>query len=104
MDDIIDKVDKDSSYTANLAVTLPYYKYTKEAIDKFFACDNGQQEEHTLEENICRPLIGIRDYKPFFRYCKMNPRLENMNLISIENHVRLLDPQYRCNILQIVIN
>ena len=40
MDDIIDKIDKDSSYTANRSVTLPNYKYIKEAIDKFFASDN----------------------------------------------------------------
>ena len=30
------------------------YKYTKEDIDNFFASDNGQQEEHSLEESICR--------------------------------------------------
>jgi hypothetical protein len=45
----IDKVVNDSSRTANLSSTLPNYTYTKEDIDKFFASDNGQEEEHSLE-------------------------------------------------------
>ena len=31
------------------------YKYTKEDIDNLFASDNGQEVEHSLEDNICRP-------------------------------------------------
>ena len=69
------------------------YRYTKEDIDNFFDSDNGQIREHTLEESICRPLIGIRDYKPFFLYCKICPRVENINLKSIEDHIRLKDPE-----------
>ena len=71
----------------------PIYKYTKENIEKFFDSDNGQKEEHTLEESICRPLIGQQNYKPFFYYCKEDPKVENINLISIENHIRLKDPE-----------
>jgi|tagenome__1003787_1003787.scaffolds.fasta_scaffold20715005_3 hypothetical protein len=52
MDDIIDKVDKDSSYTANRSVTLPNYKYIKEDIDKFFASYNGQEDEINLQDII----------------------------------------------------
>ena len=41
----------------------------RERIEKFFTSDRGQEEEHTLEESICRPLIGIQNYKSFFKYC-----------------------------------
>jgi hypothetical protein len=65
----------------------------KNQVTKFFASDNGQEEEdHSLEESICRPLIRIRDYKPF-KYCKEDPKVENINLKSIEDHIRLKDPQ-----------
>ena len=65
----------------------------RERIEKFFASENGKEEEHTLEESICRPLIGIRDYKPFFKYCKICPKVENINLKSIESHIRLKEPE-----------
>jgi hypothetical protein len=55
-------------------------------MEKFFASDNGQEEEHTLEESICRPLIGQQTYKSFFYYCKEHSNMVNINLKSIEDH------------------
>jgi hypothetical protein len=69
------------------------YSYTIDDIEKFFASDNGQNEEHSLEDNICRPLIGQQSNKPFFYYCSEHPNLENIYLKSIEDHIRLKDPQ-----------
>ena len=34
------------------------YTYTPQQIEEHFASDNGQAEEHSLEDSICRPLIG----------------------------------------------
>jgi hypothetical protein len=34
------------------------YTFTKEDINNSFASDNGQEEDHTLEESICRQSIG----------------------------------------------
>jgi hypothetical protein len=42
------------------------YGYTIEDIDGFFASNNGQREDHTLEESFCRPLTGQQNYKSFF--------------------------------------
>ena len=69
------------------------YDYTIEDIDSFFASNRGQKEKHPLEESICRPLIGQQNTKPYFYYCKENPKIENINLKGIEDHIRLKDPQ-----------
>jgi hypothetical protein len=53
----------------------------------------GQQKEHTLEESICKPLIGQQIGKPFFYYCKKDPTVEYLHLESIEDHIRLKDPE-----------
>jgi hypothetical protein len=33
-----------------------------------------------------------KEVKPFFKYCKICPKVEFLSLISIENHIRLKDP------------
>jgi hypothetical protein len=39
-------------------------------MDNFFSSDNGQEEEeHKLEESICRDLIGKQNKKPYVYYC-----------------------------------
>jgi hypothetical protein len=53
----------------------------------------GQQKEHTLEESICKPLIGQQMCKPFFYYCTKDPTVEYLHLESIEYHIRLKDPE-----------
>jgi len=53
---------------------LPNYKCTKEDIDNFFASDNGQKEEHILEESICEPLIEQKNYKPFSSIVRYIPK------------------------------
>jgi hypothetical protein len=79
------------------------YRYTPEQIEEFFASDNGQQEEHTLEESICRPLIGIQNYKPFFYYWKEDPKLEYIDFKNIKDHIRLKDHErHKAKILEIV--
>ena len=93
IDNVADKVLKSSTNAASKLSVLPNYKYTKEDIDKFFASNNGQKDDHRLEESICRPLIGQHNYKPFFTYCKLCSKVENINLISIESHIRLADPE-----------
>ncbi len=72
---------------------FPIYTYTVEDIEQFFASDSGQQEEHGLEESICGPLIGKQSNKPFLYYCKADPNVENIHLKSIEDHIRLKDPE-----------
>jgi ribosomal protein S25 len=67
------------------------YRYTPHQIEEFFASENGQEEEHASEESVCRPLIGKQIHKPFFHYCKEDPKIEFQNLISIENHIKLKD-------------
>jgi len=80
------KNDKDSSKSCSA------YRYTPQQIEEFFASDNGQ-EDHTLEESICMSLIGQHSYKPYFYYCKEDPKVDNIHLKSIEDHIRLKDPQ-----------
>ena len=58
----------------------------KEQITKFFASDNGQVEEHTLEESICRPLIGQQSYKPFFLLLQRDPKIEFLSLKNLESY------------------
>jgi hypothetical protein len=83
----------DTKNAINKPSNLPNYKYTVEVIDKFFASDNGQQEEHSLEDSICGNIIEKQNYKPFFLYCKMCSEVENIHLASIENHIRLKDQE-----------
>ena len=49
-------------------------------IEKFFAPDFEQQKEHSLEESVCKPLIGKQKSEPFFYYCKQHPDVENIHL------------------------
>ncbi len=66
--------------TDNITLSNPStYEYTKADIENFFASDNGQEEYNSLEESICRPLIGQQSNKPFFYYCKEDPKVENIN-------------------------
>ena len=52
---------------------------------------------------MCRPLIGQKTYKPFFYYCKEDPKIENINLKSIEDHIRLKDPQrHKAKLLELL--
>jgi hypothetical protein len=69
------------------------YRYTADQIEEFFASENGQTEEHTLEESVCRELIGQQNTTPFYYYCKIDPKVENINFKSIEDHINLKDPQ-----------
>jgi hypothetical protein len=97
------KVKNDKTNNNSISSTFSTYKYTKEDIDNFFVSDNGQGEDHTLEESICRPLIGIQNYKPFFKYCKICPKVEFQSLISIENHIRLKDPEkHKAKLLELL--
>ena len=93
----------DTKNAINKPSNLPNYKYTVEVIDKFFASDNGQQEEHSLEDSICGNIIEKQNYKPFFLYCKMCPEVENIHLLSIENHIRLKDPErHKAKLLEFI--
>lgn len=94
----LEKTNKNSNYD------LPLDK-KRERIEEFFASDNGQEEEHALEDSICEPLIGQRSYKPYFYYCKQDPKVENINLKSIEDHIRLKDPErHKTKILEFIKN
>lgn len=86
-------IEKSSIVVDNDPSTFSTYKYTIEDIDNFFASNRGQKEKHTLEESICRPLIEQHIYKPYFYYCKLDPKIENIKLKSIEDHIRLKDPE-----------
>jgi hypothetical protein len=59
----------------------------------FFASDNAQKEEHSLEESICRPLIGKQIHKQFLHYCKVHTYVEFLSLESIEHHIKFKDPE-----------
>jgi hypothetical protein len=37
-------------------------------------------------------LIGRQNHKPYFYYCNEHPKVENINLARIENHIKLKDP------------
>ena len=93
----------DTRNTTNKPSNLPNYTYTIDHIENFFYSDNGQQEEHVIEESICRPLIGKQSYKPFFYYCKEDPKVENINLKSIEDHIRLNEPErHKAKLLELL--
>jgi len=64
-----------------------------EKIEKFLVSKDGQEERHILEQSICKDLIDQQKTMPFFYYCKEDPKVENINLKSIEDHVRLKDPE-----------
>jgi hypothetical protein len=79
------------------------YRYTTQQVEEFFVSDNGQEEEHSLEDSICWPLIGQQNYKPYFLYCKEDPKVEFQNLFSIENHIRLKDPErHKAKLLEMI--
>lgn len=89
----IDDLPKDSTYTTISYKSCSMYRYTPQQIEQFFASDNGQEEDHNLDESICMPLIGQLSYKPYFYYCKEDPKVEFLQLESIEDHIRLKDPE-----------
>jgi hypothetical protein len=80
------------------------YRYNLEQIEEFFDSENGQKEqEHSLEESICRPLIGIQSYTPNLKYCKTCPKVANINLISIEHHTKFEDPErHKSKLLEMI--
>src|SRR3954447_21563715 len=80
------------------------YRYNLEQIEEFFDSENGQVENHTLEDSICRPIIGRRqNHKQNFLYCKICPKVENINLISIEHHIRYKDPErHKAKLLEMI--
>ena len=92
-DGSIDKIDNSKDIAAAIETNYSSYRYTSKDIDKFYASDNGQAEEHSLEDSICRLLIGKQIHKPFFLYCKICPKVEFLQLKSIEDHIRLKDPE-----------
>ena len=79
------------------------YRYNLEQIEEFFASDNGQVENHTLEDSICRPLIGKQINKPFFHYCKICSKVEFLSLESIEHHIRYKGPKiHKAKLLEMI--
>ena len=77
----------------NITNSCSSYRYTTQQIEEHFASNNGQEEEHTLEDSICKPLIGKQIHKPFFHYCKICPKVEFLSLESIEHHIKFKDPK-----------
>jgi hypothetical protein len=103
MESLANKVENDATDTTISTSNNSNYKYSIEDIDDFFASDNGQQEEHSLEDSICRLLIKQQSNKPFFYYCKLCPKVENINLKSIEDHIRLKDPErHKAKLLELL--
>lgn len=39
------------------------------------------------------PLIEQQSYNPYFLYCNICPKVKDQDLISIENYIKLKDPQ-----------
>lgn len=92
-DGSIGKIDNSTDDTAANETNYSSYRYTKDNIDNFFESENGQQEDHTIEQSICKDLIGQQNTRPFFYYCKLDLKVEFLHLNSIEDHIRLKDPQ-----------
>jgi len=75
----------------------------KNQVKKYFASDNGQEEEHSFEDSICRPLIGKQTYKAYFHYCKICPKVKFLSLESIEHHIRYKDPElHKAKLLEMI--
>jgi hypothetical protein len=52
-------------------------------------------------QSICKHLLGIKNHIPFFKYCKIYPKVEFMHLESMEDHIRLNDPEkYKSKLLE----
>lgn len=66
-------IESDTTDNDAISFNSSTYIYTKDDISNFFTSNNGQEEEHTLEESICKPLIETRSNKPFFYHCKEDP-------------------------------
>ena len=95
IDDFTDIVSSSNSCSS--------YIHTAEDIEKFFVSDTGQEEEHSIEDSICRPLIGKQTYKPFFYYCMEDPDVEFLQLKSMEDHIRLKNPEHhKAKLLELI--
>ena len=92
LDNVENKINNSIDDTTTKQYDYSTYRYAPEQIEEFFASDNGQKEKHTLEDSICRPLIGKRNNMPYFLYCKICPKVEFLPLESMENHIRLAEP------------
>jgi len=77
----------DSKDTALSSDSCSRYGYTIEDIEKFFTSDFEYHKEHSLEDCICRSLIGRQDHHPFLYFLKDDPDVVNIYLESIEHHI-----------------
>ena len=92
----------ESEDTVSLSNSCSSYRYTPEKL-KFFDSDNGQEEEHSLEDSICRPLLGRQNHEPFLYFLKDDPDVVNINLESIEHHIRYKDPEiHKAKLLEMI--
>jgi hypothetical protein len=70
---------------------------------KFFTSDFEYHKEHSLEDCICRPLIGRQDHHPFLYFLKDDPDVVNIYLESIEHHIRYKDPErHKAKLLEMI--
>ncbi|MGN6822675.1 MAG: hypothetical protein ACTHJ7_07885 [Candidatus Nitrosocosmicus sp.] len=48
-------------------------------------------------------MIGQQKTMPLFYYCKEDPKVENINLNSIEDHIRLIEPErHKAKLLELL--
>src|SRR6476646_1447449 len=79
------------------------YKYTEEDIEKFFSSYFKYHKEHSLEDSICRPLIGRQNHKPFLYFLKDDPDVVNIHLESIEQHIKFKEPErHKAKLLEMI--
>jgi len=50
------------------------------------------------------PIVrGKQIHKPFFHYCKICPKVENLHLKSIEHHIKFKDPErHKTKLLEMI--
>lgn len=75
-------------------------------VEEFFRADKPflSSTDHSLEESPCYPIIGSKTKgSHIWYYCKLHPKVVNVNLNSIEHHCKYSDNiQHKAAILRLL--
>ena len=64
----------------------------------------GKNQHRHYELRFPNPIVrGKQIHKPFFHYCKICPKVENLHLKSIEHHIKFKDPErHKTKLLEMI--
>ena len=97
---ILSIVQRDIATTSDPLI----YPYTRENINEFFSSQSWTKRILSLEESVC--TASDRKSKiinPSFIIVRQSRTVENIHLKSIENHIRLKDPErHKAKLLELL--